>query len=95
LNDLEAGMKIILDQRSCKCWNAPCESHFGWHFLREEITPVDCTTEITDDGQEALTFVIQDRDGSQKILVVDETNRGEASDSWRLAWEKQQAGGSS
>lgn len=83
-------MKIILDRRSCKCWDAACESHFGWHFLRDEIRPVDCTTEIVEDGQEELTFIIKDRDGSDKILIVDETNRDEAYDSWRLAWEMQQ-----
>jgi hypothetical protein len=83
-------MKIILDRRSCKCWDAACESHFGWHFLRDEIRPVDCTTEIVEDGQEELTFIIKDRDGSDKILIVDETNRDEAHDSWRLAWEMQQ-----
>jgi hypothetical protein len=82
-------MKIVLDQRNCKCWEAACESHFGWHFLREEITPVDCTKEIIDDEQPALTFIILDRDGTDKVLVVDESNRAEASDSWRMAWEKQ------
>jgi hypothetical protein len=47
--------------------------------------------EVTDDGKKALTFYIKDRDGLDKVLVVDETNRGEASDSWQLAWEHQQA----
>jgi hypothetical protein len=84
-------MKIVLDQRSCKCWDAACEAHFSWHFLQDEITPVDCTVEVVDDGQEAYTFFIKDRDGSDKTLIVDESNRGEVSDSWRLAWEKQVA----
>jgi hypothetical protein len=35
--------------------------------------------------------VIKDRDGSDKVLVVDEENRGLAYDSWRLAWEQQQS----
>ena len=43
-------MKILLDRRTCNCWQAACESHFGWHFLREEINPIDCTLEIIDDG---------------------------------------------
>lgn len=84
-------MKIVLDRRSCTCWDAPCEAHFGWHFLRSEITPVDCTVEILDDGQEARTFLIKDRDGMDKVLVVDKDNFSEAYDSWRLAWEKQEA----
>jgi hypothetical protein len=82
-------MKIVLDQRNCKCWEPACESHFAWHFLREEITPVDCTTQVIDDGLPTLTFIILDRDGSDKTLIVDETNRADVSDSWRLAWEKQ------
>lgn len=83
-------MKIILDRRSCNCWDAPCESHFGWHFLREEITPVDCTLEIIDDENPTRTFLILDRDGINKTLVVDDNNHGLAYDSWQLAWEEQQ-----
>jgi hypothetical protein len=82
-------MKIILDRRSCNCWDAPCETHFGWHFLREEITPVDCTLEIQDDGKQARTFFILDRDGINKTLIVDESNQELAYDSWLLAWEEQ------
>ena len=84
-------MKIILDRRTCNCWEPACETHFGWHFLRKEITPVDCTVEIREDGQPETTFLILDRDGIDKVLVVDEENWAEAYDSWRLAWEKQQA----
>jgi hypothetical protein len=83
-------MKILLDQRSCKCWDAACETHFGWHFLRDEVTPVDCTTEYFDDRKEEFTFIIKDRDGSDKLLVVDDKNWAEAYESWRLAWAKQQ-----
>jgi sugar/nucleoside kinase (ribokinase family) len=82
-------MKIFLDRRSCNCWDAPCESHFGWHFLREEITPVDCTLEILDDGKPATTFFILDRDGIDKTLVVDESNHALAYDSWQSAWDEQ------
>ena len=84
-------MKIVLDRRSCNCHELVCETHFGWHFLREEITPIDCVIEISDDGQEQITFFIMDRDGVDKTLVVDESNRAEAYDSWLLAWEEQQS----
>jgi hypothetical protein len=84
-------MKIVLDRRSCNCHEPACETHFGWHFLREEITPIDCVIEINDDGQEQITFFIMDRDGVDKTLVVDESNRAEAYDSWLLAWEEQQS----
>ena len=84
-------MKIILDRRSCNCWEPACETHFSWHFLRDDVTPVDCTLEIVDDGKEERTFLIMDRDGIDKTLVVNDQNRSEAYDSWLQAWEKQQA----
>jgi hypothetical protein len=62
----------------------------GWHFLREGL-PVDCTVEMVDDGRDEVTFLILDKDGTDKELVVDEQNRAEAYDSWRLVWEKQQS----
>ena len=83
-------MKITLDRRNCNCWQPACESHFGWHFLREEVTPIDCTIEILDDGQKNRRFIIKDRDGIDKQLLVDESNWAEAYDSWQLAWEAQQ-----
>ena len=83
-------MKVVLDRRSCNCWDAACETHFGWHFLREEVTPVDCTVEIADDGKEEITFYIKDRDNIDKTLVVDDNNRADAYDSWLIAWQKQQ-----
>ena len=83
-------MKIMLDRRTCNCWQAACESHFGWHFLREEITPIDCTLEVIDDGKAERTFLIIDRDGIDKLLVVDDSNWADAYDSWQLVWEQQQ-----
>lgn len=83
-------MKIILDRRNCNCYEPACETHFGWHFLREEITPIDCVLEMSDDGRPEITFQILDRDGVDKTLVVDESNRDEAYDSWVQAWEQQQ-----
>jgi hypothetical protein len=85
-------MKIILDRRSCNCYDQACETHFGWHFLREEITPVDCTIDMVDDGYPERTFYIKDKDNTEKVLVIDEHNRDTAYDSWLLAWQEQQAG---
>ena len=84
-------MKIILDRRTCNCWQPACETHFGWHFLREEVTPIDCTVDILEDGKPVRTFIIKDRDGIDKELVVDDQNWAEAYDSWQLAWETQQS----
>ena len=50
---------------------------------------MDCTAEFVDDGRSEMTFVIKDRDGSDKVLVVDQDNRDLAFNSWRLAWEQQ------
>jgi hypothetical protein len=46
--------------------------------------------EITDDGKEEITFHIMDRDNLDKVLVVDESNRDLAYDSWMEAWKDQQ-----
>lgn len=85
-------MKIELDRRSCNCYEPTCEAHFGWHFLREEVTPVDCTVDITDDGIDEITFFIKDRDGIDKTLIVTDKNKDLAYDSWLQAWEEQQEG---
>jgi hypothetical protein len=82
-------MKIIIDRTMCNVYDPACEAHFGWHFLREEITPVDCAIEVIDDGRPERTFVIKDKDGKEKVLVVNEENLAEAYDSWILAWEKE------
>jgi hypothetical protein len=58
--------------------------------LREEITPIDCTLEVIDDGKAERTFLIKDRDGIDKLLVVDDSNWADAYDSWQLVWEQQQ-----
>ena len=84
-------MRIVLDRRSCQCYDQACESHFGWHFLRDEITPVDCTVEVVDDNRAETTFLILDKDGVDKELVVNDENWAVAYDSWRQAWEQQQA----
>lgn len=83
-------MRIVLDRRECNCWDPACETHFGWHFLRGEITPVDCTVEMVEDGKPERTFYIKDRDGVDRVLIVNDENWAVAYDSWLLAWEQQQ-----
>ena len=84
-------MKILLDRRICNCWDAACESHFAWHFLRDEVEPLDCTIEIVDDDRPERIFTIKDRDGASKVLVVTDENWADAYDSWLIALENQQA----
>jgi hypothetical protein len=47
---------------------------------------------MSDDGKEELTFLILDRDGVDKTLVVDKSNQAVAYDSWMQAWEQQNKG---
>jgi hypothetical protein len=85
-------MKIVLDTRICNCWDAACSAHFSSHFLGEEITPIDCVVEMIEDDSSDITFEILDRDGTHKTLVVGKENYADSlHDSWREAWEKQQA----
>lgn len=83
-------MKLVLDRRSCACWEPACDSHFGNYFLGEEVKPVDCLVSMEDDGKDEITFVILDRDGLDKTLVIDQDNRADAIDSWHKVWEVQQ-----
>jgi hypothetical protein len=87
----ESTMKIVLDLRVCNCWDAACAAHFSSHFLVDEKTPVDCVVDMIEDGDPQVTFQITDRDGAKKTLVVGQENYTEAYDSWRDAWQKQQA----
>jgi hypothetical protein len=83
-------MKIVLDRRNCNCWDQACDAHFGSYFLGDEVKPVGCTVEMSDDGKDCRTFFIKDKDGLDKVLIIDETNWADAMDSWRQVWEKQQ-----
>jgi hypothetical protein len=82
-------MKIVLDRRSCNCYDQACETHFGWHFLRDEVTPVDCMIELVEDGSRDRVFLIKDKDGTEKELAVNAENWADAYDSWRLALDSQ------
>ncbi|MDX1435413.1 MAG: hypothetical protein R3335_01285 [Anaerolineales bacterium] len=82
-------MKVILDRRSCTCWEAACESCFAGNLLAEFFVPA-CIVEEIDDGGPDLTVVLWDRDSSEKTLVVTEENWGAVFDSWMLAWQEAQ-----
>jgi hypothetical protein len=84
-------MKIEIDRRGCNCWIASCETCFSWHYLGEQVLPNYCLLEITEEELPGRTFVIKDRDGSEKVLVVTEDNWAEAYDAWALELEVQTA----
>ncbi len=80
-------MKVVLDRRSCTCWLGSCESCFAGYLLQEHFCPA-CLLEENDDGRQALSVHILDRDGTEKNLVVTDENWGKVFDSWLLAWEE-------
>ncbi|MGD2157216.1 MAG: hypothetical protein PVG32_10110 [Anaerolineales bacterium] len=84
-------MKIYLDRRGCSCWVGACETCFSWHYLGEEVLPNYCLLEVIEDRRPERTFLIKDRDGVDKVLVVDEDNWPEVHDGWTLVWERQHA----
>jgi len=44
---------------------------------------------MVEDGKKENTLVIYNKGGAEKVRVVDETNRGEVTDSWLQAWGRQ------
>ena len=78
-------MKVILDRRSCTCWQGSCEC-FAGYLLQEHFCPA-CLLEEVEDGRQALSVQILDRDGTVKNLVVTDDNWGEVFDSWLFAWQ--------
>lgn len=82
-------MKIHIDRRKCTCWAAACETCFSSNYLGEEIKPNYCLIETVEDGSPDRTFLVTDRDGVDKILVVDETNWSDFQDAWMLSVEKE------
>ena len=85
-------MKVYMDRVSCPCWQASCESSFGWrlmHLLEGETLPGGCMYAFEEDGKKPITFFIHDHDGN-KVLKVDDRNYPEAYDSWLLLWQRQE-----
>jgi hypothetical protein len=82
-------MKVILDRRSCTCWQGSCECCFAGNLTTEYFCPA-CLFDEIDDGYPDLTVVILDRDGTEKTLVVTDENWGAVYDSWLLAWQESQ-----
>ena len=94
-------MKVYVDRNHCGVYQTACESCFGGriqvHFgdRPEGLDVVEvagCVLEIKDEeDRDNITFIIKDRDGSQKELRVDQENWPEAYDSWLMLYEKQQS----
>jgi len=85
-------MKVYMDRTSCPCWQAACESSFGWrltHLLDGEALPGGCMYAFEEDGKKPITFFIHDHDGD-RVLKVNGKNWPEAYDSWLLLWQRQE-----
>jgi len=82
-NFMQTIMNITVNRQIYTCWQPVFEVHFGWHFIDEEIKPVEYLIDIDDGGKSETTFYVLDWDGSQKNLVIDKTDRADASDSWQ------------
>ncbi|MDH5605743.1 MAG: hypothetical protein OEY93_02540 [Anaerolineae bacterium] len=91
-------MKVYIDRNHCTVHQSACESCFGGrievHFTGSSSTSslevAGCVMEIDEeDDLKNITFFIQDRNGMDKILKVDENNWPEAYDSWIRLYEKQ------
>ncbi len=85
-------MKVFMDRINCPCWQASCESSFGWrlvHLLNGKILPGGCMVDFEDDDQKAITFYIHDHDGD-KVLEVNDKNWPDAYDSWLLLWQRKE-----
>jgi hypothetical protein len=83
-------MKIYIDRRYCNCWAAACETCFSWHYMGDEIKPNYCLLDVVEDKQPERVFHIKDRDGVDKVFVVDENNWADVQDTWMLTFEKEQ-----
>jgi hypothetical protein len=81
-----------MDRNHCQLSQAACESCFGGRIELREFGEAGCVMDVRDeDDTEKITFFIKDRDGSNKVLHVNQENWPEAYNSWMLLYQKQQA----
>ena len=87
-------MKIYMDLESCPTWMGACESCFGWHLshlMNGDFQESACMLEWDDDCQEEITYYLRDKDGQDKVLLVNQENWAAAYDSWSQLLATQQA----
>ena len=81
-------MKVYMDRLWCTCWQASCESTFGWKLLHRDFSPGGCVIKSVDDGHEDITVIIKDNDYDQTLIINDD-NWVDAYDSWLNFYENQ------
>jgi hypothetical protein len=86
-------MKIYMDLESCPTWMGACESCFGWHLNRlmaGDFQQSACMLEWDDQCQEEITYHLHDKDGQDKVLIVNQENWAAAYNSWSQLLASQQ-----
>ncbi|MDH5506418.1 MAG: hypothetical protein OEZ02_04290 [Anaerolineae bacterium] len=84
-------MKVYMDRNHCDLWQASCESCFGRKIILKEFDIEGCVMKILEEENKSeITFYIKDRNGSDKVLYVNQENWPDAYNSWLLLWEQQQ-----
>ena len=86
-------MKVYLDRESCPTWQGACESCFGWHLeqlMDGDFQPSACMVEWDDECRDEITFFMRDKEGKDRVLVVNQENWSDAYDSWSKLLEAQE-----
>ena len=86
-------MQIEMDLESCPTWMGACESCFGYHLARTmkgDFQPSACTIKWDNECQEEITYLLRDKDGQDKVLVVNQENWADAYNSWSQLLATQQ-----
>lgn len=95
-------MKVYLDRNHCPVRQAGCESCFGGRIelvftgkaKSDDLFITGCVIELKEtEILDEITFYMKDRDGKDKVLVVNTENWPDAYNSWMDLYEKQQVNG--
>lgn len=93
-------MKVYLDRNHCSVYQAACDSCFGGKIEMvfsgvvnlDDFRVTGCALKLEEEEYlDEITFYMKDRDGKDKVLIVNRENWPEAYNSWVDLYEKQQA----
>ena len=92
-------MKVYLDRNHCPVHQAACDSCFGGKIERVFSDPIrlddlyvtGCVIKLEEEENlDEITFYMKDRDGEDKVLIVNRENWPDAYNSWVDLYESQQ-----
>lgn len=93
-------MKVYLDRNHCPVHQAACDSCFGGKIEMffsgvvnlDDFRVTGCVLKLEEEENlDEITFYMKDRDGEDKVLIVNQENWPDAYNSWVDLYEKQQA----